>query len=67
MITKDHRGLDQAHPASNQPGHTPDINDDDDGDDSGGLGGSDAADDDHLGGHDDWNKIVTLPVTGQSQ
>ena len=60
MITKDHRGLDQAHPASNQPGHTPYINDDDDGDDSGGLGGSDAADDDHL-------KIVTLPVTGQSQ
>ena len=30
FITKDHRGLDQARPASNQPGHTPNNNDDDD-------------------------------------
>ena len=30
FITKDHRGLDQARPASNQPGHTPDNHDDDD-------------------------------------
>ena len=30
FITKDHRGLDQARPASNQPGHTPNNHDDDD-------------------------------------
>ena len=30
VITKDHRGLDQARPASNQPGHTPYYHDDDD-------------------------------------
>ena len=31
LITKDHRGLDQAHPASSQPGHRP-YKDHDDGD-----------------------------------
>ena len=36
IITKDHRGLDQARPASNQPGHTPNNNDyHDDGDGDG--------------------------------
>ena len=33
FITKDHRGLDQARPASSQPGHTPYYDHDNDDDD----------------------------------